>query len=92
MKGFYVPSGFTPNGDSKNDVLRAIPVGMKQLNYFRVYNRWGQLVFSTNSERKGWDGKISGALQPTGTYVWIAEGLDYRGMKLFRKGVTTLIR
>ena len=88
----YVPSGFTPNGDGKNDVLRAIPVGMKKFNYFKIYNRWGQEVFSTVSEHRGWDGRISGVKQSTGTYVWIAEGIDYKGTKIQRKGVTTLIR
>ncbi len=88
----YVPTGFTPNGDGRNDVLRAIPVGMSKFLSFKVFNRWGQMVFSTQNQRMGWDGKISGKLQPTGTYVWLAEGLDYKGNKVFRKGVTTLIR
>jgi gliding motility-associated-like protein len=88
----YVPTGFTPNGDGKNDFLRAMPVGIKKFNYFRVFNRWGQMVFSTSSERQGWDGKISGKVQSTEVFIWIAEGVDFTGNKIFRKGTTILIR
>ncbi|MFL5773072.1 MAG: choice-of-anchor L domain-containing protein [Flavisolibacter sp.] len=88
----YVPTGFTPNGDGKNDVLKAIPVGMKQLDYFRVFNRWGQLIFSTKSEGMGWDGMMLGKQQPTGTYTWVAEGIDYSGTRIVRRGFATLIR
>ena len=88
----YVPTGFTPDGNGKNDLLHAIPVGIKKFNYFRVFNRWGQMVFATTTERVGWDGKISGKLQSTGTYVWIVEGVDFKGNTIFRQGTTTLIR
>jgi gliding motility-associated-like protein len=54
----YVPTAFTPGKDGLNDVLRAIPVGIKEFLYFSIYNRWGQLVFTTTDPRKGWDGKI----------------------------------
>jgi len=43
----YVHSAFTPNGDGKNDVLKAIPVGIKKFLYFSIYNRWGQRIFFT---------------------------------------------
>lgn len=88
----FVPSAFTPDDNGNNDLLRAIPIGMKKLHYFRVYNRWGQMIFSTVTEAKGWDGKINGVKQQTGTYVWIAEAEDYKGNTIFRKGITTLIR
>ena len=88
----YVPSAFTPNDDGKNDVLRPIPVGMKELRYFRVYNRWGQMVFSTNSIDRGWDGRIGGQKQSTGSFVWIAEAVDYKGNVVTRKGTVSIIR
>jgi gliding motility-associated-like protein len=88
----YVPTGFTPDGNGKNDILRAIPVGIKKFNYFRVFNRWGEMVFSTSDERSGWDGKVGGKEQATEVFVWIAEGIDYKGNKIFRRGTTTLIR
>lgn len=88
----YVPSAFTPNNDGTNDILRAIPVGMKQTQFFKVYNRWGQLVFSTRNFHQGWNGRINGVMQSTGTYVWIAQGIDYRGKTVYRKGTTTLLQ
>ncbi|HEY0433509.1 MAG TPA: gliding motility-associated C-terminal domain-containing protein [Chitinophagaceae bacterium] len=88
----FVPGGFTPNGDGKNDVLRPICVGISRLNYFRVFNRWGQLVFSTSQIGAGWDGRISGQPQATGNFVYIAQGVDYTGKIVFRKGNITLLR
>lgn len=88
----YVPTAFTPNGDGLNDLLKVIPVGIKELKFFNVYNRWGQLVFTTKDYTKGWDGKVAGALQSTFTFVWVAEGIDYKGNIIMRKGTVTLIR
>lgn len=88
----YVPSVFTPNGDGTNDYLRAWAIGMKEYRYFRVYNRWGAMVFSTSDFNRGWDGKINGAAQNSGTYVWMAEAVDYKGNVITRKGTTTIIQ
>jgi len=87
-----VPSAFTPNGDGKNDIIRPILLGISKLNYFRVYNRWGQLLFNTSEFNKGWDGNINGAAQQSGTYVYMTEGVDYLGNTIFRKGTIVLIR
>jgi gliding motility-associated-like protein len=88
----FVPSGFTPNGDGLNDILRPIPVGMKEFRFFKVFNRWGQEIFTTRDERKGWDGKWQGKMQSTGTFVWMAEAVDYSGRVVRSKGMTTVIR
>lgn len=88
----YVPTGFTPNNDGKNDILKAIPVGIRQFNYFIIYNRWGQVIFRTEDYTKGWDGRINGVTQQTGTYIWVTEGIDYLGNPVSRKGVVVLIR
>ena len=88
----YVPSAFTPNNDGLNDLLRPIPVGIKDFKFFRVFNRWGQLVFATQDPQRGWDGKINGASQGTGTFVWMAEAIDYKGNLVTRKGVVSIVR
>jgi gliding motility-associated-like protein len=88
----FVPTGFTPNGDGKNDMLRPIAVGMKQINRFNVYNRYGQEVFSTTINGHGWDGKVNGQVQQTGVYVWMVQAIDFNGKKYASKGTTTLIR
>jgi gliding motility-associated-like protein len=88
----FVPTGFTPNNDSKNDVVRPIAVGMAKMEYFRIFNRWGEMVFSTTVPGEGWDGKIKGKEQSSGVYVWMVKGQDYLGKAFFAKGTVTLIR
>jgi gliding motility-associated-like protein len=88
----FVPSGFTPNDDGKNDVLKAIPVGMKSFRYFKIYNRWGQLIFSTTNESIGWDGTVNSVKEKAGTFIWIAEAVDFKGNPTQRRGTVTLIR
>jgi gliding motility-associated-like protein len=88
----FVPTGFTPNGDGLNDVLKPIAVGVERIEYFSVYNRWGQLVFSTTINGKGWDGEIGGKPQTTNTFVWMVKAVDYTGKPIFQKGTSTLIR
>jgi gliding motility-associated-like protein len=88
----FVPSAFTPNGDGRNDILKPVAVGVKQINYFRIFNRWGQLMFSTTANGHGWDGRLGGTPQTTNVYVWMVEAEDYTGKKVFLKGTSTLIR
>lgn len=88
----YVPTGFTPNGDGRNDIFRPIPVGIKEIRYFRVYNRWGQLIFSSAALNDGWDGRIGGMLQPTGTFVWMVQGVTRDDRVITKRGTVTLIR
>lgn len=88
----YVPNAFTPNGNGTNDVLRPILIGMKDLTYFRVYNRWGVLMFSTTEKGKGWNGRYNGKAQDPATYVWMAEGVTYKGEARRKKGYAVLIR
>ncbi len=88
----YVPSAFTPNGDGLNDILRFVPVGMTDILYFRIFNRYGQMVFSSTDPQKGWDGRINGMEQASNSYVWMIAGKDYLGNIVKRKGVVTLIR
>jgi len=88
----FVPTAFTPNGDGRNDVFRPLAVGISKIEYFRVFNRWGELVFSTTVNEQGWDGKIRGKEQATGTFVWVVKAVDYTGKPVFAKGTVTLIR
>lgn len=88
----YVPSAFTPGEDGLNDLFRPIPLGIKQLDFFRVYNRWGELVYETKMFGDGWNGKFKGKPQETGTYVWQAQAVDYTGKVIFKKGSVILIR
>jgi gliding motility-associated-like protein len=88
----FVPGAFTPNNDGLNDVIFPICVGIKQLNFFRIYNRWGQVIFSTSQIGKGWDGRIAGTLQGSNNFVFMVQGIDYLGHTIFKKGNIVLIR
>ncbi|OSZ80664.1 hypothetical protein CAP36_05265 [Chitinophagaceae bacterium IBVUCB2] len=88
----FVPTAFTPNNDGLNDFIAPIAVGMQRINYFSIYNRWGQLVFTTTVNGRGWDGRISGAVQTTGVFVWMVSAVDYTGKPYFQKGTVALIR
>jgi gliding motility-associated-like protein len=88
----YVPKVFTPNGDGVNDILKPILVGISAFHYFSVYNRWGNLLFTTEDPNVGWDGKVKGVPQPVETYLWMAEGVDNSGKRIVQKGMVSLIR
>lgn len=88
----YVPSGFSPNNDGLNDILKPLALGMKTIEYFMIYNRWGQLLYSTSSFGEGWNGTFGGKPQDTGTYIWRAAGIDYLNKRHEKKGTVVLIR
>jgi PKD repeat protein len=87
----FVPNGFTP-GRTTNNVFRPIPVGISIIEFFSVFNRWGQQVYSSNDAERGWDGTFAGKPQSPGTYVWMVRGKDFTGKVIFRKGTMVLIR
>jgi large repetitive protein len=89
---YYVPNSFTPNGDGLNDIFRATPAGMANTTYFRIFNRFGQVMFETNQWLKGWDGTFNGKPQASGTYVWIVSGTDRDNKKVEMKGTVNIIR
>jgi gliding motility-associated-like protein len=88
----FMPNAFSPNADGRNDVFKPVLVGIKKLTIFSIYNRWGQLVYTTSQNGKGWDGTIHGQKQDTGTYVYMVAGVDYSGRTITKKGVFTLVR
>jgi gliding motility-associated-like protein len=92
--GIHVPKAFSPNGDGQNDRLFPVLVGIGQLKYFRVFNRWGVMVYEARSAGSGigWDGVYRGTPQPMETYVWVAEAVDANGRTLKAGGNTILIR
>jgi hypothetical protein len=87
----FVPNAFTP-GLSVNSIFRPIPVGISSIQYFRVYNRLGQLVYNTSSIGSGWNGMLNGAPQDSGGYVWMVKGTDYNGNVITKNGTMVLIR
>jgi len=89
---YYVPNAFSPNGDGINDVFRPVPVGILSTDIFRVFNRYGELVFETSQWMKGWDGTFKGRPQPAANYVWILRGKGRNGKAIEMKGNVVLVR
>jgi gliding motility-associated-like protein len=88
-----VPNAFSPNGDGRNDVFRPVVRGQMFDYELRIFNRWGELIFMTSDNHKGWDGKYKGVPVDVGTYVW---WLTYKkvpgGASNVLKGEVTVIR
>jgi gliding motility-associated-like protein len=88
----YVPTAFTPNNDGLNDRLKPYYIGIQKLYYFTVFNRWGEMVFTTKNLAAGWDGTIKGMPQATGSFVWVVKATDFVGKVYDLKGTVTIIR
>lgn len=87
-----IPSAFTPNHDGKNDYLYPLNAYKATNLTFRVYNKFGQVVYDTKDWTRKWDGTLNGQAQPSDVYVWTLEYTDEFGQKVFQKGTTVLIR
>src|SRR5438477_452508 len=90
--GVLVPTAFTPNHDGLNEILLPRYNGIKPLEYFVIYNRWGQLVFKTTEMDKGWDGRFDGKDQSTGVFVWVISAEGFDGRKYQLRGTTAIIK
>ena len=88
-----LPTAFSPNGDGVNDLFRISKwLNIKKLITFNVYNRWGEVVFSTSDINAGWDGNYKNYPQPTSSFTWAIKAEDYDGNEIMKKGIVTLIR
>ncbi|QES87296.1 PKD domain-containing protein [Rhizosphaericola mali] len=89
----FVPSAFSPNHDGKNDILRPIPLGLKKLDIFEVFNRWGERIYFTNVIGEGWDGTLNNKVQPSGsTFIYHIRATDYNNKIIDKKGTTVIIQ
>lgn len=86
-----VPTAFSPNGDGKNDVLYVRGAAIESV-LFRVYNRWGQLVFETTDPQKGWDGTWNGQPQEADAYAYTLTVSFIDGTATSKNGHITLLR
>ncbi|MCS6935391.1 MAG: gliding motility-associated C-terminal domain-containing protein [Chitinophagales bacterium] len=90
---FAVPTAFSPNGDGVNDLFRPLLRSDVEVEEFRIYNRWGEMVYEWSTNTTGWDGTYKGVSQPLGTYVYYltVKHLPTNTRK-FQKGNITLLR
>jgi len=87
----HLPNAFTP-GNGTNSEFKIIKDGIATLNYFRIFNRWGNVVFETTDINQGWDGTWNGTPQPFGVYVYVVQAVTNEGTIFEKHGNTTLIR
>ena len=86
----WVPTAFTPNGDGQNDVLYVL--GEFKSIHMEIYNKWGVLVFKTDSQSQGWDGKSNGIEQPEGIYSYLIRAINFSDKEVLEQGVISLLR
>ena len=91
IRGVGVPSAFSPNGDGENDVLYVKGYGLEAIS-FRVFNRYGEMVFETSDQRIGWDGTFKNRMENPGVFTWTLHYNFVDGKRGMQKGNTTLIR
>ena len=88
---YVLPNAFTPE-ETINSQFKLLQEGISSLNYFRIFDRWGKLVFETNDMNIGWDGKYHGTPQPQGVYVYELQAVSTAGTLFEKKGNVTLMR
>jgi gliding motility-associated-like protein len=88
----FVPKAWTPNNDGHNDKLFPLTVNIRELKYFRIFNRWGQLVFETNVIGSGWNGIFQGKPGVMDVYTWTLEAIGVDGKHYKKAGNSVLIR
>ncbi len=86
-----VPNAFTPNGDNVNDVFKPIGVGIQKLQ-ITIYNRWGELMYSSDDKNGGWDGTFMGKQVQQGAYLYLIEAKGLYGPFQYFKGMIMLSR
>ncbi len=86
-----IPTGFSPNGDGVNDIFYVYGGPFKNIT-FNIYNNWGELIFTSTSQKVGWDGKRNGVDQPLGVYVYTVTGTTELGEIQTLSGDVTLLR
>ncbi len=88
----FFPNAFTPNKDGLNDIFKPVIIATPVIYQFKIYNRFGQLIFKTSDPGKGWDGMIGNAAQETGAYVWMCTYQFSGGKKNVVSGTVILMR
>ncbi len=92
--GYILPNAFTPGEENANSLIGLLKTGNGNttLLNFRIYSRWGELIFSTNDDQAKWDGRFNGLPQPIGVYVYVVSYNDSFGVNKLLKGNITLLR
>jgi gliding motility-associated-like protein len=88
-----VPKAFTPNKDGLNDILKLeYGAGLKKFTYFKLFNRWGKLIFETNDLNIGWDGTFNGRDQEMDAYSYLLDYITFKDEHITKTGSVILLR
>jgi gliding motility-associated-like protein len=93
----FIPNAFTPNGDGHNDILMVRASGIAMVKSFRIFNRWGEVVFEKancvpNDPQYGWDGRVKGVVGGPDVFVYTAEVICENGSTYTYKGNVTILK
>lgn len=91
-KELLIPNAFSPNNDGQNDIFKICNITDEKLIDFKIFNRWGTILFRTTDPRQGWDGESRGQQQPVGVYGYVIRIGYPDGYVETYKGTVTLIR
>jgi gliding motility-associated-like protein len=87
----YLPNAFTPNEDGLNDSFGALGYGVKD-SHLPIYNRWGQLIFESNSQDNQWDGTYHGQKSPIGSYIYTIDSTGYYNQDFHKEGMISIVK
>lgn len=98
-RNIYIPNAFSPDGDGFNDeFVVGVGLGVTSVNYMRVYDRWGELVYSeedgvsmNGNETVGWDGRVKNQIMNGGVFVYIIEVTFEDDITLLYRGDVTIV-
>jgi gliding motility-associated-like protein len=91
-KELLIPNAFSPNNDGQNDFFKISNITDEKLIDFKVFNRWGTILYRTTDAKQGWDGTNKGQQQPVGVYGYVIRIGYADGYVETYKGTVTLIR
>lgn len=91
---YYIPNAFTPDGDEYNNTFFPVSFGFSDEDYsFKIFDRWGEIIFESREPNLGWDGNYQGRQMQDGVYTWTLTGKDqFTGNSILEKGHVALIR
>jgi gliding motility-associated-like protein len=88
----FIPNAFSPNEDGQNDIFYIRSKGLRNVEYLRIYDRWGKMMFETNSISQGWDGTNNGKPVNPGVYVYYLKAICSNGQPILMQGNITLVK
>jgi gliding motility-associated-like protein len=91
-KVVYFPNAFTPNDDGLNDIFKPFTAAPLEKYSLKIYNRWGQMIFTSNDPLQGWNGKYRSVVITPGVYVYLCSYKFYNKAQGMMKGTVVVVK